>query len=125
MALGTVYVKGTSGTVTWASDGKADDGVTSWVLTASREFIETTNINDGAFKSFTPGRLDFTATVDVVNTNPNFTTVGGAEASLALGDGTTTYTFDKTICSDMTITHDTNDVNRTTYTFVNAGASFA
>jgi hypothetical protein len=124
MAVGTVYVKGTSGVVTWASDSKANDGVTSWVLTASREFIETTNINDTTFKSFTPGRLDFTATVDTINTNPDFTTVGGAEASLSLNDGTTDYVFDKTICSDMQITHDTNDVNKTTYTFVNAGESF-
>ena len=124
MAEGTVYLKGTAGVVTWDSDGKADEGVTAYVLTANREFIETTSIDDGDWRTFTPGRLDWTATVDTVNANPDFTTVGGTAASLTLGDGVTSFVFNKAICSDMSINHEANDVNRTTYTFVNGGASF-
>lgn len=125
--MATTILTGKSGTVSWASDATADVGVTAWTLEVSVALVDITSIDDAGtlpvYRNFTPGRKDWTATVDTVDAKFDPSKIGIGEAALTLGDGVSgsNFAFAKALCTNVSYSSTQDDVVRTTFTFVASG----
>lgn len=124
--MATVLLHGNKGTVNWTSDAVANTTITAWVIDVKTTVIDTTSMDDDVvgFRTKTPGRKDYTVTVDTLNIGADPTKVANAAASLTLGDSIagSDLALAKTICTGFSVSLDANDVEKTTFTFVCAGA---
>lgn len=130
--MASVILTGKGGDVVWADDTKVQDGVTAWALEATVNVVDVTSIDDNAagadqgWRKFIAGRIDWTATVDTLNTANDITALSGTAAQLELKDGSaagvTDMTLANAICTGLAITNDQTDAVRATYEFVCAGA---
>jgi len=122
--MATVIIHGQLGTVAWTDDSTADSTITGWVLEGSIDVIDTTSTDDdvNGYRTKTAGHKDWSATVDVLNVGADPSKLANAAASLTLGDATNSIALAKAICTGVNITLDAQDVEKTTFNFVCAGA---
>jgi hypothetical protein len=121
----SVFLTGTGGNVVWAGTGTTMEvGITSWTVEASVALVDITSVDDTTWRKFTTGRIDWTATVDTLDAGANPAAVNEAAASLTLGDGVSgsNLALAKAICTGISINTGQDDVVRTTFSFVCAGA---
>ena len=116
-------IHGKNGSVTYAT-GQVD-AVTSWTLTltaTTADFTSMASTND--WQEFKAGFKGWTATVEcVTNTSMDLLDIGTEGVTLALSDGTVTYTATtNAICTGVGSVLDKDDVKRHTYEFLGAGA---
>lgn len=124
--MATSIIHGFNGTVSWASDATANTYVTAWSLSISVDVVDATSLNDFAavgtsYKNYVPGFKDWEATIDVNLHKADPTKIGIAEASLALSDGTTTYTGNG-VASLVSQSMSIDDVYKCTFTVKGSGA---
>lgn len=123
--MAVAILAGKGGSVAWATESQADDGVVSWTFEATVSIIETTDLTDTAsgWREYLAGRLDWTATVDTHNTAVDPSTVANADAVLQLktSEAASDLILQQAICSGMNIGMDSEGLMTATYTFVSAG----
>ena len=126
--MATAIIAGKDGTVTWASDSVANSSATAWTLEATCEVVDVTSVDgaeagaDQGWRKFIRGRVDWTASVDTLNTGADPTATAGTAAILTLSDGTNSISLAKSICTGLTLSSSQTAAPTTTYSFVCAGA---